>query len=147
MFDAFKQQQTVTSIGTIGQAQLKEWEVSLGGIRFLPFDDSPAALAAMQQYIPYSYVTEVQPAPGRTGVAAATRMLVYDYTLWANDKVKDDVVTRVLQALHDHPQALKDTGVLWNDFDPRAMGKDLGIRYHPAAERFYKARGEWPGSR
>lgn len=147
MFDAFKQQQTVVSIATIGQSQLKEWEVSLGGVRFLPFDDSPAAVAALGKHVPYAYITEVTPGPATTGVSVPTKMLVYDYTLWANSQVKDEVVTKVIEALHGGAQGLRDSSPLWKEFDPAKMGGNVGIPYHPAAVRFYQARGIWQGGK
>jgi uncharacterized protein len=147
MFDAFKQQQTAVSIATIGQAQLKEWEATLGGVRFLSFDDSPGAVAALNKSIPYSYVVQVSPGPGTTGVAAPTKMLVYDYTLWAGSKVKDDVVARVVEALYAGVQPLRDSSPLWKEFDPALMSKDLGLPYHPGAVRVYQAKGIWPAKK
>ena len=147
MFDAFKQQQTMVSIATIGQAQLKEWEVSMGSVRFLPFDDSAAAVAALNKFVPYSEVVEVKPGPGTTGVAAPTKMLVYDYTLWANSKVKDEVVAKVIEALYANVQALRDSSPLWKEFDPALMSKDLGLAYHPGAVRVYQAKGIWPAKK
>ncbi|HUG77850.1 MAG TPA: TAXI family TRAP transporter solute-binding subunit [Burkholderiales bacterium] len=143
MFDAFKQQQTATSIATIGMAQLKEWESTLGGVRFLSFDPSPQAVQALTRYIRGSYVVEVQPGPGRTGVASPTHMVVYDYTLWANAKVADDVVGKVVQALYDNPGDLKAASPLWAEFEPAQMAKDLGIEYHPGAIKAYRAKGVW----
>lgn len=141
MFDAFKQQQTVTSIGTIGMSQLQEWTVALGGVRFLPFDDSPAAMAALSKYIPNAYVTELKPGPGRVGIDVPTKMLVYDYVLWGNDKVKDDVVAKVIDALYTGVADLKATGPLWNEFEPALMFKEVGLAPHPAAARYYQSRG------
>jgi uncharacterized protein len=143
MFDAFKQQQTVTSIATIGMAQLKEWESVLGGVRFLSFDPSPQAVAAVTRHIPHSYPLEVQPGPGRTGIEAPTVMIVYDYALWANAKVADDAVAKVVQALYENPGDLKASGPLWTEFDPAQMAKDVGVEYHPGAVRFYQAKGVW----
>ena len=142
MFDAFKQQQTVTSIGTIGMSQLQEWTVALGGVRFLPFDDSPAAMAALSKYIPNAYVTELKPGPGRVGIDVPTKMLVYDYVLWSNDKVKDDVVTKVIDALYTSVPELKATGPLWQEFDHALMARDsVGLGYHPAAAKYYQSKG------
>ena len=141
MFDAFKQQQTVTSIGTIGMSQLQEWTVALGGVRFLPFDDSPAAMAALSRYIPNAYVTELKPGPGRVGIDVPTKMLVYDYVLWGNDKVKDDVVTKVVDALYTGVADLRATGPLWNEFEPALMGKEVGLAPHPAAAKYYQSKG------
>lgn len=143
MFDAFKQQQTATSIATIGMAQLKEWESALGGVRFLPFDPSPAAVAAVTRHVPHSYVVEVKPGPGRTGVEAPTNMLVYDYALWVNARVPDDAVAKVAQALYDNPADLKATSPLWAEFDVAQLGRDVGVPYHPGAIKVYQTKGIW----
>jgi TRAP transporter TAXI family solute receptor len=141
MFEAFKQQQTAASIAVIGMSQLQEWTVALGGVRFLPFDDSPAAVAAMGKYIPNSYVVEVKPGAGKVGIEVPTKMLVYDYVLWANDKVKDDVVAKVIDALYTGVADLKAAGPLWNEFDPALMNKAVGLAPHPAAAKYYQSKG------
>jgi len=144
MFDAFKQQQTVTSIATIGAAQFKEWDVALGGVRYLSFDDAPAAVAALNRYIPHSEVVELKPGPGVSGVPVPTKILVYDYTLFASVKTGDEAVAKVVAALHANPGDLKASSPLWRDFDPARMSKDMGVPFHPGAIRFYQAKGLWP---
>ena len=141
MFDAFKQQQTVTSIGTIGMAQLREWEAALGGVRFLPFDPAPKAVEAITRHVPHSRVEVVQPGPGKVGVDLPTPMLVYDYALWANAKVRNEVVAKVVKALHDHAADLKAAGPLFAEFEARRIGDDTGVAYHPGALQALKALG------
>jgi TRAP transporter TAXI family solute receptor len=141
MWDAFKQQQTAASIATIGMSQLQELQAALNGVRFLSFDDSPAAVAAIGRHVPHSYVTEVTPGPGKIGIDAPTKMLVYDYALWANAKVKNEVVAKVAETLYSNPADIKATSPLWTEFEPSQMGKDVGIAYHPGALAFYKSKG------
>jgi uncharacterized protein len=141
MWDSFKQQQTSASIATIGMSQLQELQAALNGVRFISFDPSPSAVAAMQKHVPYSYVAEVQPGPGKIGIDAPTNMLVYDYALWVNAKVKNDVVAKVVETLYSNPADIKATSPLWAEFDPAQMGKDVGIPYHPGAAAFYKSKG------
>ena len=141
MWDAFKQQQTAASIATIGMSQLQELQAALNGVRFISFDPSPSAVAAMQKHVPNSYVVEVKPGPGKIGIDAPTNMLVYDYALWVNAKVKNDVVTKVVETLYSNPADIKATSPLWAEFDPAQMGRDVGIPYHPAAAAFYKSKG------
>ncbi|MFM8548193.1 MAG: TAXI family TRAP transporter solute-binding subunit [Betaproteobacteria bacterium] len=141
MFDAFKQQQTVTSIGTIGMAQLREWEAALGGVRFLPFDTTPKAVEAITRHVPHSRVEIVQPGPGKVGVDQPTPMLVYDYALWANSKVGNDVVAKVVKALYEHAADLKAAGPLFAEFEARRVGDDTGIAYHPGATQALKELG------
>lgn len=145
MFDMFKQGQLATSIATIGSPVLKEWEAAVGPVRFLNFDDAPQALAALHKFIPGAYVVEVKPAPGVVGVPAPTKMLVYDYVIFANAKVSDDVVAKVAEALYNNAGDLKASSPLFVEFDPKQMGRDLGIAYHPGAVKFYQAKGVWPG--
>ncbi len=144
MFDMFKQGQLATSIATIGSPVLKEWEAAVGPLRFLNFDDSPQPLAALQQFIPGAYVAEVRPEPGVVGIPAPTRMLVYDYVIFTNPKVPDEVIGKVLAALHDHPAELKAGSPLFKEFEPRLMAKDLGIAYHPGAIKYFQSKGIWP---
>lgn len=143
MFDMFKQQQIVTSIMTIGSSVLKEADVALNGVRYLPFDDSAAAVAALQKFIPQSYVVEVKPEPGLTGIPAPTKVLVYDYVIFASTKTRDDVVTKAIDALYSNPADLKATGALWKEFEPAQMGRDVGVAYHPAAIRYLQSKGAW----
>jgi hypothetical protein len=145
MFDLFKQGQIATAISTIGSPVLKEWEAAVGPVRFVPFDDAPAALAALQQFIPGAYVVEVKPEPGMVGVPAPTKMLVYDYVLFASAKVPDALVAKAAEALHANAADLKGASPIFKDFDPALMAKDLGIPYHPGAIAFYKSKGVWPG--
>ncbi|MGQ0653796.1 MAG: TAXI family TRAP transporter solute-binding subunit [Betaproteobacteria bacterium] len=141
MWDSFKQQQTAASIATIGMSQLQELQAALDGVRFISFDSSPAAVSAMQKHVPYSYVVEVKPGPGKIGIDAPTNMLVYDYALWVNAKVKNEVVAKVVETLYSNPTDIKATSPLWTEFDPAQMGKDVGIAYHPGAVAFYKSKG------
>jgi TRAP-type uncharacterized transport system substrate-binding protein len=141
MFDAFKQQQTVTSIGTIGMAQLREWDAALGGVRFIPFDPSPKAVEAITRHVPHSRVETVQPAPGKLGVDQPTAMLVYDYALWANAKVSHETVAKVVRALFANEADLKAAGPLFAEFDPKRIGDNTGVPYHPGAIEALKALG------
>jgi hypothetical protein len=141
MWDAFKQQQTAASIATIGMSQLQELQAALNGVRFISFDPSSAAVAAIGRHVPHSYVSEVQPGPGKIGIDAPTNMLVYDYALWTNAKVRNEVVAKVVETLYSNPTDIKATSPLWTEFDPAQMGKDVGIPYHPGAVAFYKSKG------
>lgn len=144
MFDMFKTQQLATSISTIGSPVMRDWEAAIGPIRFLNFDDSPQAVAALRQFIPGAEVVEVKPAPGVVGVPVPTKLLNYDYVLFAHVKVPDEVINKTLEALYSNPGDLKAGSPLFKEFEPGLMGKELGATYHPAAVKFYQSKGVWP---
>jgi TRAP-type uncharacterized transport system substrate-binding protein len=78
-------------------------------------------------------------------VPAPTKILVYDYVLFASAKVPDAVVAKAVEALFAHPGDLTAASPLFREFDPALMGRDLGIPYHPGAIAFYRAKGVWKG--
>jgi TRAP-type uncharacterized transport system substrate-binding protein len=80
-------------------------------------------------------------------VPAPTKMLVYDYVIFASGRIADDVVAKVAAALYDNPGDMKAGSPLFKEFDPRLMSRDLGIAYHPGAIRFYQSKGIWPGAK
>jgi hypothetical protein len=144
MFDSFKQKNTVTSIAAVGSGILKDFDATLGGIRYISFDDTPQSKAALQKFLPQAYFTEVRPAPGQTGIEAPTRLIAYDYVLFASAKASDDAVAKVVAAMHANPGDLKATGPLWKEFEPARMSIDVGIPYHPGAIKYYTGKGQWP---
>jgi hypothetical protein len=127
-----------------GQSILSEVEQRVGALRFLPLDDSPAAVEAMQRVLPLAYVTEVKPNPNFVGVDRPMKMLSYDYVLFANETVPDGVVAELVQRLHDNRDALIESTSKFKAFDPAAMAKPLPLPYHPGAEAYYRANGVWP---
>lgn len=141
MFDAFKQQQTVTSIVALGSANVQDFEASLNGVRYLPFPNTPESTAALKKFLPQGYFIEVKPEAGLGGIPVPTTLIAYDYVLFASAKAKDDVVAKVVAALHDNPADLKASGPLWRDFEPKRMGTEVGVPYHPGALAAYRQKG------
>jgi TRAP transporter TAXI family solute receptor len=143
-FEAFKAGQIDASIAAVGSQPTIEFEASLpGGIRFLTFKkDDEATLA---RWMPGTYLRNVPVRTETPGVEADTLVFAYDYTLFANASVPDDVVYRFAKAIHDRPTDLKATSPLWEEYDPKQLAKDVKLTYHPGALRFYREAGIWKG--
>src|SRR5690606_18870610 len=120
-FDSFKQKNTVTSIAAVGSGILKDFDATLGGIRYLAFEDTARSRGALEKYLPQAYFAVVQPAPGQTAIEEPTRLIAYDYVLFAGAKVSDETVGKVVAAMHANPADLKATGPLWKEFEPEKM--------------------------
>ena len=57
------------TVFAIGGAKVSEADAAIsGGIRFIPLDNTPAALAAMKQEFPTGYLDTIKPAPNLAGV-------------------------------------------------------------------------------
>ncbi len=144
MWELFMQGKILTAIVTLGDAGASQMEAALGGVRYLSFDGSPQALAALNQHIPGTSFELMRPAPQLTGLVAPTNLMYYDYTLFAGKDVPDQWVYLVVQALYEDAEGLRVTGPLWAEFTIQGMSKDVGLEYHPGAIRFYQEMGIWP---
>jgi TRAP transporter TAXI family solute receptor len=125
----------------LGAAKVAEVDKSVGGIRYLPVSDDPAAVAAMQKIFTYAYVTTVNPSPAFAGLAGPTKLMAYDYLVVAGSHVKDDVVFRIAKAMHENKAKLVESLRAFNGFNPAGMYKDNPAPYHPGAVKFYKEKG------
>ena len=64
-WNAFKQGKVDVALTGVGSGIMKEMNATIsGGIRYVPFDDSPAASEMMLQQTPKTYFTVVEPAAG-----------------------------------------------------------------------------------
>ena len=125
----------------LGAAKVAEVDKSVGGIRYLPVSDEPAAVAAMQKIFPYAYVTTVNPSPAFAGLAGPTKLMAYDYLVVAGSHVKDDVVYRIAKAMHENKPKLVESLKAFGGFNPAGMNKATSAPFHPGAVKFYQEKG------
>ena len=125
--------------------RLIEADNQLGGIRFLPIPDTPAALAGLQKYTAGAYIVKLEPRPGRVGIAEPTNVFAYDYVFVAGTHIADDVVAHVLRLMVENEKDLAESAPVMHDFDPKGMAKDLeGLAYHLGAIKYFRETGQWP---
>ncbi len=131
----------------VGSAAVKQAAASVGGLRVLPIDSSPAAVARMQEVLPGSYVLEVKPAPNIEGISEPTKLVAFDMAFFTNVKVPERVVYEVTKALHENKAALVATFRPFNLFDPSHMAKPVkALDFHPGAAKYYREIGLLPKS-
>ena len=129
----------------LGAAKVKEVNSSVGGIRALPLDPSPQAMARMAKLMPGVYAHEMKPSPRFEEVTAPTYVAAYDFLLFTNAKVPDETTYKITKALHDNKSALTEVFKGLNDFQPAEMAFDYeGLAYHPGAVKYYKEAKMWP---
>jgi TRAP transporter TAXI family solute receptor len=138
-WDAFKEGKVDMTIAAAGAGPIKGMEAAIdGGIKFIPVIDNDTARAAL----PRTRFTVIDPAKPLVGVLEPTLLNVYEYVLFANASVSDDVVYKVAKAIYENNDALQATSPLWKTYKPQniAIAFD-GLDYHPGAAKFYKEQG------
>jgi len=85
---------------------------------------------------------QVAPNPALDGITQPTNLIAFDMVLITNAKVSDDVVYRVVKALHDGKEDLVATFPPFALFQPQSMAKVLeGVPLHPGAAKYYREIG------
>jgi len=129
----------------LGAGKLKEVAAAVGPLRALHMDTDPKAIARAQTVVPTSYMTVVKPIPPFPEIKQEMPLLAYDFTMNTHADVPDEVVYKVVKALHDRKKELAATFAGFRRFDPKQMAVGYGkLEYHPGAIKFYKEIGQWP---
>jgi hypothetical protein len=131
-----------------GSAKVKQAAASVGGIRALPISDSPAAVKAMQKYVPGSYPVLLHPGPAFDGFHVPTMVMAYDVVLFTRVDLKDDVVYRITKAVHDSKKGMTAVFRPMAGFQPDRMATEYdNLQYHSGAIKYFKEIGQWPPKR
>ncbi|WP_199864403.1 TAXI family TRAP transporter solute-binding subunit [Rhizobium sp. EC-SD404] len=111
------------------------------GIRWLAVEETPEAEAAMQEFVPTSYI-KVVPGGSAPGVEEDTPMMGYDYVLTGGAHLDDALVRQIVELLHDNPDKVRAILNTFAEFAPEDMAPQIeGIEYHPAASAYYEEIG------
>lgn len=126
----------------LGTAKGKEIEAKLGKLRYLSLNDSPATVAAFRKHVPTAYMTLAPADKAIPGMIASTTVAAYDYSLWTGKHVSNEVVYKVVKAMHEHADQLKSASTHWKLFKtPYLAKKQKGVAYHPGAVKYFREKG------
>jgi TRAP transporter TAXI family solute receptor len=125
----------------IGPAKVAEADAAVDGIRFLPMSESLDAVARMQQAVPSSYIATVQPTAATTGVDQPLPTMHYNYTMFVNADLPDDLVSDLTGVLAEKSAQMAESVPLFRQLDPKQLWRDFGVPYHPGAIRYYEEKG------
>ena len=127
----------------VGAGKMNEVNASVGGIRFLPINVDAKSVERMQAVIPQTFVQYVEPSEHKVGVDEPMYLMAYDYVLYAGAHVSNESIYKLVASMIEKRQALADSFAGLSSLDPKTMGKDVGLPYHPGAIRYYKENGLW----
>jgi uncharacterized protein len=125
----------------IGPAKVAEADAAVGGIRFLPMNAGDEALARMQAAVPSSYIATVQPTAATTGVEAPLPTMHYNYTMFVNAGLPDDLVSELTAVLAERSEQMADAVPLFRQLKSDQLWRDFGVPYHPGAIDYYEKNG------
>ena len=135
-------------IAAAGSGFIKQMNAKIsGGVHYVSFPHTDKALAGMHKFFPRSYWSVIKPGKGLTAVRKPVTLITYDYMLWTHASESDETVYNVAKIMYTKAADLKEGGPLWKSYNAKDVAKNEGADapYHPAAIKFYKEAGVWPG--
>ena len=147
-WELFMQGKVDAVIAAAGGGPNKEMNAKIdGGIRYLDEVTTGPNAEKTLKLLTNTYFVEVSPSPQLVAVRSKINITGYDFALWAGKDVSDDVVMKVVKALHENAAELKASSPVWSPWDEKQMGKKQGdMPYHPGAIAYYKKAGIWPSA-
>jgi TRAP transporter TAXI family solute receptor len=138
---AFREGKVDMTIAAAGAGAVREMEAAIsGGIKYIPLIDNEATRAAL----PRTHFTTIEPAGPLVGVLEPTLFNVYEYVLFANASVDEEMVYKVVAAIIDGEKDLRATSPLWKTYKPENIATRFdGLEYHPGAVKYFKEKGLW----
>ena len=143
--NAFIQGKADAFFFALGAPKVREADASVGGIRALNIEDTPENRALIAQHFPPAYLRVEKPSKPNVGVLEPINVITYDAVVVASTKTPEDVVYRLVQAMHDNKKDMAAVFPVFNLFDPKRMASDLGpIQWHSGTVKFLTEQGMWP---
>lgn len=143
--DDFGTSKTDALFFALGSAKILQVSARVGGVRALPIDPSPAAVARVRKILPGAYAMKVKPSKRLHGVAAPMDIVAFDFLFNTATEVPNEVVYKVVKAIHGNKKMLFSSFKGLGLFNPKRMTKKFaGLEFHAGAIKFYREAGQWP---
>ncbi len=144
--NAFKEGRTDFFVFAMGGAPVREADATVGGVRALVVPKkTPELTAAVKKQVPVAYLRHEKPGPANFALLEPGYVVAYGVNLFASTKTPDDVVYKIVKALHDNAGEFGKVFPPLRLFDKEDMAQTIeGVDYHPGAIKFYKEINQWP---
>lgn len=129
---------------SLGSGLMKQTDASVGGIRYLPFPEGEMADKALADFSGASRMT-VKPNPNLEGVEEEITIIYAPFTLVTGENVSDEKVANLIKVLLERKDELAAAVKPFAGMQPEKIGMDIGMPFHPGAEKALKDAGVWPG--
>ena len=140
---AFMEGRTDAGWHAVGSPAVQEANARLGGVRFIPVNDTPEGAAKLASVYPGSYPAVVK-AGSAAGLVKDVPLLNNDIYLVAAKQFSDDGAYAVVKALWENMSELWAAYPALKSWQQaRMVSPQAFIPYHPGAVKFFKEKGVW----
>lgn len=120
-----------------GAPKVREVDVTVGGTRYLEFNDTPG-IAAARAILPFGYLSDIAPGPIFVGVEKPMKTYTVDNILFTHAKVSDDVVYKLIETMENNKADMIAVAPNLREFAAANLHKDYKFAFHPGALKYFK---------
>jgi TRAP transporter TAXI family solute receptor len=120
-----------------GAPKVREVDVTVGGTRFLEFNDTPG-LPAARAISPFGYLSDIAPGPIFIGVEKPMKTYTVDNILFTHAKMPDDVVYKLIDTMENNKPDMIAIAPNLREFAAANLHKDYKFPIHPGALKYFK---------
>jgi TRAP transporter TAXI family solute receptor len=124
----------------LGAGKVSEADAAVG-IRFISLPDTPQALAGLKKEFRTAYIGHAQPSKRYAGVKGPINIMQYDYTVFASEKVKPELVKKITDILASNKDKLGAAHPLFRAMEVKRMFNNIEVPYHEGAKAYYAEKG------
>lgn len=118
-----------------GAPKVREVDATVGGIRALEVPE--AGMDAARKIFPEGYLAPAAPNQFFIGVEKPMGVYTWDNLLFTNDKMKDEVVYKIIDTLVKHKPDLVAIQPALRGFSAENLYKKYSVPYHPGALKYF----------
>lgn len=112
-----------------------EADSALGGVAWLPFDDSEEAVARMQALAPEAYIYDVPENAGIVGADRAFKTMAYDYVMVARKDLDGDVVVKIAELIKGKTAEVAASNSILSSMSEDTVTRAYpGVPFHDAVQ-------------
>ena len=120
-----------------GAPKVREVDVTVGGTRYLEFNETPG-LPAARAISPYGYLSDIAPGPIFVGVEKPMKTYTIDNILFTHAKMSDDVVYKLIETMEKNKDDMIAIAPNLREFAASNLHKDYKFPIHPGALKYFQ---------
>lgn len=126
---------------SLSSGKTRQAHAAVGGIRILSAEMNDKTQAAVRKLAPGAVLATIKPSPRFPGMTEPVNTLIAPFIINASTKTPDETVYKVVKAIYENKKKLVNSHKAFNGFQPEKINRDLGLTYHPGAQKFFKEKG------
>ena len=143
-WNLFKQGKVDVAMAGVGGGPNKDMNAKIpSGVRYISLNDSGSGAAAAVAHLKGGSYERIGKQKNYVAIREPAVLFAYDFMLFTNKNVADDVVYNVAKSMYESVKELHAVSPVWRTFNQQRISKDQGLAYHAGAMKLYKEKGVW----